>query len=295
MVGLIHFVNLSTSTSLQRALVDLGHVPIFAFIAYVLLKFMHSSRPETTEFPELRDYLYAGLAVLLLAVISEATQINSPGRSASVADIFRDCTGGALTLLISAAYLRSPASKEQFKLRTPYLVVASALLAVLLAPTAWVTAALMNRSANWPTIVGSNYRLERVFAVAYQSNMRIIAVPSEWRVDNREHAFHVQLATSQDSGVLLQELERDWGKFNQACFEITNPDSRPLQTLLKFGNHPMFFRSAHFSEAPLSIDGGTRAIRCVSLEHLARYQSLALITFDTNEVPVFLLHRIWLQ
>lgn len=307
MVGLIHSVNLSASTLLQRALFNLGHVPIFAFIAYVLLKFMHSSHPETAEFPELRDYLYTGLAVLLLAVISEAAQITSPGRSASVADIFRDCTGGALTLLISAAYLRSSASKEQIHSRTLYLVVASVLLAVLLAPTAWVTAALMNRSASWPTIVGSNYRLERVFTVAYQSNMRIVAVPSEWRVDNREHAFHVQLSTSRDSGVLSQELDRDWSKFKQACVEITNPDNHPLRARIKFGNHPMFFRSTSFYETPLSIGSGSRAVRCESLKGLvtklplddyaapAQFRSLAVLTSESNEVRAFLLHRIWLQ
>ncbi len=307
LLGLIHFLTPSTSGLLQRVLIDLGHVPIFAFIAYALLKLMHSSHPEMTRFPGLWDHLYAGLGVLLLAAVSEAAQMTSPGRSASVADMLRDCAGGALALSVSAAFSRSPESRQQSHSRTAYLAIAFVLFAVLLAPTAWVTAALMRKNTSWPTIVGSSYRLESVFAVAYQSNLRVVSVPAEWRVDKRENAFHVQLSTSGDSGVLLQEVDRDWGEYKQACVDITNPDSRPLRALIKFGNHPMFFRSTSFREIPLSIGSRARAIRCESLHRLytklplegdaapARFRSLALLTNESNEVCAFLLHRIWLQ
>lgn len=295
LLGIIHYLRLPTSTLMGRVLIDLGHVPVFAAIAYLLLGFLDSRDSQSSGSSRFWTFTVAALVIAILAVASELAQSMNPERSASFQDMLRNCAGGALAILVTAALSARAPNDELSRRRRLCLAAAGIIVILVMAPTAYAMAAYANRSLSWPLILGNNYRLDRAFVGAYQTNMQIALVPQEWRMLDNEFAFHVQPIAPGESGVLLQELDRDWGEFSEVCFEITNPDGGPFQARIKFGDHRMLFRSAAFRDVPLSFADKSRSTECVNVDRQARYRSLGMIWLDPNRSRQILLHRIWLQ
>jgi VanZ family protein len=300
----IQILSLPTATKIQRLLVDFGHVPIFALIVFTLLNLMRTGSRGSTRYPAPQDYLIAGLAVSVLAVASEALQLLDPGRVASLSDILRNGAGGALGLLLCAAYYRPTVEAVQRRARVALVLASAVLFACLLFPVAWTSAAYAHKRASWPSVLGAGYRLELPYAVGYGSDLQIARIPHEWRLDDRESALRLRMRDCEQCGILVLELSREWEGLTRLCLEITNPGNEPLLLSVQLGDAPMFFRSSVFNETAMAVAARTRVTRCLPLSSPERpappatgrheYGSLALLT-GADETLEYFIHRIWLQ
>jgi hypothetical protein len=303
-LGFIQILSLPTVTKVQRVLVDFGHVPVFALVAFALLNLARTGFRSSTRFPAPRDYLIAALAVSVLAVASEALQLLDHSRVASGADLLRNGGGGALGLLLCAAYYRPSADAARRRVRAALVTAACVLLACLLFPVAWTSAAYVHKGANWPTVLGARYRLELPYAVAYGSELKIVRMPKEWRLDGRESALRLRMQGCEECGILVQELNQDWQGLTSICLELTNPEMDTLRLSVQLGDASMFFRSSAFDETAMTVAAGTRVTRCLPLSNpekpepsvtgKAEYRSMALLS-GAGEPLEYFIHRIWLE
>jgi hypothetical protein len=114
----IHFQTLPVSTKFYRALIDFGHVPIFAAISLLSLGLSRAFHENRNDRIVRRHYVSAALLAVVLAVASELTQLSDPARSVSIADVSRNLIGGALGLLLSIAYGGQVSSSHRRAKRT---------------------------------------------------------------------------------------------------------------------------------------------------------------------------------
>ena len=298
----IQVLSLPTVTKAQRVLVDFGHVPVFALVAFALLNLARIGLRSSTRRPAPRHYLIAAVTVSLLAVTSEALQLLDHSKVASGGDLVRNGGGGALGLLLCAAYYTREADGTRRRARAALVTTASLLLACLLFPVAWTSAAYVHKVASWPVVLGDSYRLELPYAAAYGSELKIVRMPNEWRLDGRASALRLRIHDCEQCGVLVQELHREWEGLTSICLELTNPENDALRLSVQLGDAPMFFRSSAFNETAITINAGTRVTRCHPLPNPEKpessitggYRSLALLS-SADEPLEYFIHRVWLE
>lgn len=301
LLGLIHFLPLSASTKYQRVLIDLGHVPLFAAIAIAVLYVADIFGGQGRMRPG--GYGIAAFAILSIAIGSEAVQSLDPDRSVSFWDSLRNCAGAALgSICFAIATSESRWSPRSQRTSARFGIL---LVILVLVPPAWTAAAYLHRFNSWPVVIGDNYRLERVFTAAYESELERVPVPSEWQVRRDESAFVLRLRACLNCGILLQELGREWTGLSRLCFDLTNPGEEPLRLSARLGSAPMFFRSGETYEARLTIPAASRANECFELSRFAgraktaaggEFRSGALLGDAASPVTVdVLVHRIWLE
>ena len=292
---LIQFLRLPPSNLLLRTLVDLGHVPAFAIIAYLTLEILRLCAVGRPATPHSLHFAIAAAVTILLAVASEAMQLNIPGRSTSVLDVLRNCAGGTFALLFAAH--RAGIASANPRTVSPRLIAAIAALIVtfLLLPLAYTSAAYFHRSTNWPGVVGQNYFLERAFVDAYRSTIETVLVPGARRNGDSEKAYRMIFSQRGSSGVVVNELLAQWQQISQVCTEISNLGAGKFRARIRLGDHPNYSQAKHFTDNVIGVEGMSLATSCIDLQPTVHLRSLAVIVAPNNDAQEVLLRRIWFQ
>jgi hypothetical protein len=229
-------------------------------------------------------------------------QVSSPGRSVSVDDLLRNVAGAALGLVLHRLYRLHKTGASRVH-RHKLIAIGTIISVAVLFPAMWAATAYAHRSNNWPNVIGHNYRLERVFTAAYESEIEIIVDPGP-TVDG-SGALLLRLGECVDCGILFQELGRDWTGLSRECLELTNLGSAPLALSVRLGTAPMFFRSTDTRLGPITLPPHDRVTECLALSEFSAFasagnpptapRSAALLADGPHATREILIHRVWFE
>lgn len=300
-LGTIHVVPAPNSTRLARSLSDLSHAPIFMVVALAILFTAKQIRRTPVALTRSNTWICA-IAIIALSLVSEALQLLQPGRTVSVLDIIRNIAGGAIGLLLYAAFTKTPSLSSTSRLK---IVGLAALIFVSLSPpTVMTLAAYANQRQKWPVLMSVDSVLDRILVNAVDA--KISHYPAEIDssgFDARGFLITTQAAAS-DSGLVIVDLPHNREDYTSLCLDIANPDERMLEINLRIGDEPTMFRSKVLREEKLSIAPMTRTIECRSIarshsdgtiQDVPEFQSLKLSVPQQPTNREFIIFRIWLQ
>jgi len=200
------------------------HAPGFGILAVILL------RLGIFRGSDVRRYAKAATLAFLLAFAAESIQIPF-GREAELKDLAADAIGILGFLGVSA--LLDGTIRQHTSLPLFSLFAISAIVAVLLAlaPTTWLSTALVYRDMSMPVLHSFDSRLERAYR---RSGNPVIPfeAPASWPADGRHAA---RLTSTGKSGLMLNIFPYpDWSGYEAVSFIAATVDGKPRRVALGF-------------------------------------------------------------
>ena len=211
----LHFYSPLRSGLWAQTFFDALHVPVFGLIALSLY--------AITPGHHRRVYRIAiSLAVTcVLSVLSEAAQI-PVGRDASLHDLIADWLGAAGFL--TAAVAVSPGFSISLVRRFAIGFVAVALLGWPLYPLANVSAAYLERNAQFPILVQFDSKFGAVLIRKQNVTLQISDQPGSG------HKFaHVTVGAGPWPGVAFHDLSPDWRGYSTLIIDVEIGEDDPLE------------------------------------------------------------------
>jgi hypothetical protein len=160
-------------------------------------------------------YIKAGAATMLLGVLAEAAQIPG-GREAQLEDLLIDALG-IIGFLGSVAALDRNVLAAIGRSRTIALALISvpALIAAV-APTLWLTYALVMREQSMPQLLSFDETWETTYAFGDKADYDVIPAPEGWPEDSGNIA---RLNSAGDFGLMLHlHAYPDWSDYTAISF-----------------------------------------------------------------------------
>jgi hypothetical protein len=293
------------STRWIGALHDTAHAPIFGFVA-ILLLIAARRDARLGRMPPWTGYVLAFCASALLGVATELAQIPM-GRDATLSDAGRDVLGAFAFLVMFAAFdpvLQGRA--HAFSRRIVLALLTLPLLFVAVKPGVDAAAAYARRAAQFPVLADFSARFDDYFI---QPNWSVltIASPAQKYARVGERALHVRFLPGPYPGVDLFEPAPDWSKYTALALDVTNPNSSPLELLLRVhdADHTNLFED-RFNKV-LHVAPQTRATLRIALEEIrsaprGRAMDLRRIagvlffkTDAASSIEEIYVTRIWLE
>lgn len=212
---------------LLRPLLDLSHVPIFAFAAGMVSRWVGVvARQEVRR----QLFMLCGLALL----VGSAIELTQPlaGRNASVDDIIHDVAGAAAGVLFCSRRRREFSWRWRRGLQLMVLAV------VLLAghrAVGWYWA-YSNTLAQFPLLAD--------FELPYSAQLWSSASRTDALSRDGSSALHLHFQASRPARTRFEPPRGDWAQYATLRFSLFNPRATPLEVQLAIADRSVPDRMA---------------------------------------------------
>ena len=223
------------------------HVPVFGLIALSVFLLWHPERPWV------RRAITALVAACALGLLSEIAQ-SVTARDASLTDLIADCLGAAGTLAITVAVF--PGSRLSPSRRAVFSVGGIVLLTSALAPLAAVSAAYVERNAQFPVIFDADSRYGRKLVRAQHVRYDLVDSSS----GSETHA-RITLLDAPWPGIALHDLSPDWSEFSELVVDIGVEGDTALTISLRVHDAGHNQMHADRYNRTFNLDPGRRELR----------------------------------
>jgi len=219
------FYSFDKSHSLfNDSILDFGHVPLFCFIAAIVLWALDwRNWPKTTT----KNYILAGAIAVILAMLTEVLQQLTPERSFQVGDIVHDLIGSTLFLLI-AFQIRRPLKSTTIRLIN---LITGILLIVALIPFLFAALDELRARRDFPLLASfeTGMEMERwdIEERFERSNMHLT---------HGESSLRINLSPGVFPGASLNYPPRDWHGYKLLAFDAFLEGSDPLPLTVRIND-----------------------------------------------------------
>jgi len=216
-----HFLPSQTSALAAEAIRSL-HGPGFGVVSIFVLKLGRFRGSPVAR------YLKAAAVTMLLAVIAEATQIPS-GREAQLSDLIIDALGIIGFLGCAAALDRDIRGTIGVPGAIALTLVSIPAFGAAIAPTAWLTYALVMRQQALPQLLSFEEPWERTYANGIEVDYEVLSAPPGWPAGSGN------IARVESSGGFAMMLRLapypDWSNYKAVSFvaATTGGESRRIE------------------------------------------------------------------
>jgi VanZ family protein len=223
---LVIFVNPPSHTAFVHVLHKSAHSVVFALIALIYLKLAPTTSGGADWW---KPYVVAIGVVLVCGSGTEIAQ-SFLNRDPSLEDVLRDLNGGTASL--AAALFVQRRIRMHPRLRACVVLLATAASFTALAPLLWCVSAYANRDLAFPIIWAYRSPLDMYFVRVWTGDVSGVDLPTEWAVRPNEKAIEVDLDHETPS-IALYESYPDWRGYGTLSLDITNPNPRPLNLIVR--------------------------------------------------------------
>jgi VanZ family protein len=286
LLALVIFAKLPQSTQFAHVLHKTGHPVAFALLALIVLKLLPA-----------RSYVLAFALAVAAGAATEVAQIFLD-RGPSPLDVLRDAGGALAALGLHAGFYSAR--------RALFLSVGGVAAFTSLAPLLLCTAAYINRERQFPVLLQFRSSLDRYFIPDQFDRTRVFEMPTPWVRSSGEKTLQVGARGKWSAAVVFLEPHRDWSAYQTLAIDITNPEARDLQVMLRV--HDLRHNWLHVDRfnRKLRLPAGQRIVVRVPLHdiqqapkgrllNLKQVAEVALFVPDGSTVGQFLLSRMWLE
>jgi len=277
---------------LASALLDAGHVPLYALLAILLLRLLRVAPGLVGRGPVLH-YVLAFLGVVFFGLLTEFVQIFVQ-RDAEVLDLGRDLLGGGAALLVNLAFER----RAQRLLASFLILLAIGLLGTGLAELGLIARDYLARDRAFPVLCEFDDAWEGRFVRVLDGELACVEPPSGWEVEGL--VGRVKLEVAQFPGLLIREPVADWTAYQSLRLQIRTDE--PLELVLRVHDawHNETFTdrfnrkipfAAGLSEIRIGLDEISEAPRGRSMD-MSRIAGLALFAESPQRELVFYVDSI---
>ena len=253
---ILAFGDVPERTRFWRALVNLGHVPLFGFLALSLLSVVRRSRPQWSS---ASHSLGAFIGAVGIGLAAEALQALTPNREASLQDIARN-VAGALAFLVAGAVRDN--RHEWARGRLGLAIGAAALLVAVaageFARAVAVDVALARAMPTLARLDGSWWERDVVTPTA------ATLTPAD-----PGHLARLVLEPGTYPGLTLDELYPDWRGFRLLELTIVSDREAPLAMSIRVNDAAHDNRHADRFNRSLVIARGVNHVR-IPLDEIRR-------------------------
>jgi hypothetical protein len=185
------------------------HGPGFGIVALVVVKLGRFSGGPAAR------YIKAGATTMLLAILAEAAQI--PGsREAELGDLLIDALGIIGFLGLAAAFDHDLRSKVGTLGTVAIVLVSLPAFAAAVAPTAWLSYALVKRNQALPQLLSFDAAWEQTYASGNAVDYDVVPAPANWPAGSGNIA---RLHSAGKSGLMLHiRPYPDWSNYVAVSF-----------------------------------------------------------------------------
>ncbi len=225
----VKVVSLDGSSSIQIAVQNFGHVPVFGMISIVLLQIVRLMiNPHQTRW---LFYVYAFILTTILGAITELMQLPT-SRDADPMDLLMDMIGAFGFLSIAASQdkrLKKNASHNRILLIAGVLILVSTTI-----PLVAVIASRLYRDYHFPFISGFESRWSSGFVGVKDAKLSVVPTPREWKNNTSKRSAYVSLlADRKYPGIHIEQVYPNWSEYRFFLFELYNPMKSDLQLTVR--------------------------------------------------------------
>ena len=185
------------------------HGPGFGMVALLVVKLGRFSGGPAAR------YVKAGATTMLIAILAEAAQIPG-GREAEIDDLLVDALGIVGFLGLAAAFDHVFRGKIGAVGSVVIVLASLAAFAAAVAPTAWLSYALVKRSQALPQLLSFDEAWERTYAKGNEVDYDIVTAPEGWPAVSGNIA---RLHSAGKSGLMLHlHAYPDWSDYAAVSF-----------------------------------------------------------------------------
>jgi VanZ family protein len=213
-----HFLPSSTSALAAEASRSL-HAPGFGLVSIIVLKLGRFRGAPSARF------LKAASLTMLLAVLAEASQLLAGSRAAQLTDLISDALGIIGFLGFAAVLDRDVRGAVGIPGTTVFALGSIAAIAAAIAPTAWLTYALIMRQQSLPQLLTFEGSWERAFARGELADFEVIPAPDGWP----EGSGNIARLESSGRFAMMLHLAPypDWSNHVAMSFVAATTDGEP--------------------------------------------------------------------
>jgi hypothetical protein len=229
-------------TLLNRTIQNLGHVPLFALIATLLLAL--AAHWFGDRWGVQAQYLGAFAGALFVGVATEFIQMLGR-RDADLSDLARNVVGATLALVwwctFDSRLDTMPVRRRIGRVALRGIVVV--VLLALLAPLVGVAAAYRERNNRVPVLYSFETPTQARFMKARLAWYQLIAAPDSWALDSPEWVARIVFRPLAGGALVLNEPYPDWTGHEALSFEFFVPGEREIEIGIRIDDrrHPVPF------------------------------------------------------
>jgi len=216
---------------LLRAVLSLGHVPLFGLIAWTVLLAINLRNLRISTWPTW-SYAVAFLFTLGLSLLTEFLQIITP-RDANIGDVFLNALGATLFLGAGLLWINrefsARFSRWQKRLRWVFVLVSVTVVAFLVYPIAMLAIDEIQARASFPIVASFESEMEMRRWDAGNNEVSL----SQDHVDEGKYSLRVALSPGRFSGISMTRPPSDWRGFDSFDLTVFNPSNKNLMIMLK--------------------------------------------------------------
>jgi hypothetical protein len=204
-----HFYMPSQTSALAAEAIRSLHGPGFGIVALLVFKLGRFTGGTVAT------YIKAGAATMLLAVLAEAAQIPG-GREAQLEDLLIDALGIIGFLGCAAALDRNVLAAVGGPRTVGFALIGIPALIAAVAPTIWLTYALVMREQSMPQLLSFDQAWETTYASGDKADYDVIPAPEGWPEGSGNIA---RLNSAGDFGLMLHlHSYPDWSGYKAISF-----------------------------------------------------------------------------
>lgn len=247
-------------TLMGRTVQDLGHVPLFGWVATLLVWI--AQRRLGARIGPYAQYLGAFAVALGLGLATELIQMIGP-RDADPWDLFRNGVGAACALVLCMTFdrrfdgtrLRGKWGRAVFRGIVVVALISSA------APLIDVAAAYRDRSRRMPVLYDFSSRSQARFMHARRASWQFTTAPVSWADARSRLVAHVRFGDYVGSALIFNEPFPDWTGQDTLVFEIFHPGEARIKVGIRVDDQHEHIRGRDRFGQHVFLDPGFNRIR----------------------------------
>jgi len=222
-ISFLLFSDFNTSHSrLIDELLNLGHLPLFGFIATGVLWVLNRNE---TNVQGNKSYIYAGIITILFGVFTECIQPLISDRHFELHDVSNDAIGVVTFLSLLFAF------QKPLPNRIVFILSVSSLLLVIFSSFPLYHAAVDTKAMykEFPVIGSfeSSHEMDR------WEKQRSAFTLTKLHATDGHYSLRVLLYPGEYPGISLKYLQGDWLGYRALCFDIFLEGQTPLKITIK--------------------------------------------------------------
>lgn len=229
-------IPIPSETFFWKAVGAFAHVPLFGFVAILLLRWSRMWNGAAALAP-LRPYRFAMVGVLGFALLTEVLQSLSATRHPEISDVGRDLLGATCALGWSLTCDQKMSGKwaqwSQFPRNMIIRLCVVLMLGVTLLPVAGWIYAYWDRAMRFPDFLQFSSSWEMKFVKTSDSDVQIVPPPAGWKKSAEDRVGRVVFHTKKYPSIRINEPYPDWRRYSHFKLDIFSELSTPqLITIL---------------------------------------------------------------
>lgn len=230
------WIPVPSQTFLWKAVNNFAHVPLFALVAILLLRWARMWN-EAAAWISLRHYRFAMAGVLGLALVTEALQSLSATRHPEVSDVASDLLGATCALGWAFTCDQQMSGKwAQWREFPRNVIIRSCVVLVLgftLLPVAEWTYAYWDRAQRFPSLLQFSSYWEMKFVKASDSDVQLVLPPAGWKKAGEDKVGRVVFYPKKYPGIRINEPYPDWRGYAHFQLDIFSELSTPQTMVIR--------------------------------------------------------------